>query len=51
MLTTPSNLPVIIRLGNGFQSYLFHHVPRDQGEANWPMVSQILPLALFEDKE
>jgi len=51
LLTSLSNLLVINMFTNVFQRYLFHHLPRDQSEANQPMVSQILPLAPLEDGE
>jgi len=36
-------------LGDGIQNKLLHHLYRDGGEVDWPVVSWILLLALFED--
>ena len=47
MLTTPDKL-LFQLLGDGIQNRLFHHLSRDRGEADWPVVSWILLLALFE---
>lgn len=35
--------------GSAFQYHFLHHLPRDQGEIDRPLVSQIFPLALLED--
>jgi len=48
MLTTANNLLLFHLLGNDIQNKLFHHLPRDGGEADWPVVSRVL-LALSED--
>ena len=48
MLTTSDNLSIQLH-GEGIQNKLFHHLSRDGGEADWPAVSWILFLALFED--
>jgi len=42
MLTSPSHLLVLQVPGNGFQDYSFHHTPRYQGDADQPVVLQIL---------
>jgi len=49
MLTTPDNLLFFHLLNDDIQSELFHHLSRDGGEANWPVVPGVLLLALFED--
>jgi len=36
--------------GNGFQDQLLHHLRRDQGEADGPVVPWVLLLALLEDR-
>jgi len=38
MLTTPDDFLVLHMPGNGFQNYLPHHLPRDQGETDWTIV-------------
>ena len=48
MLTTLDNLPFFLLHGDNIQNKLFHHIPRNGGEAEWPVVSPVL-LALFED--
>lgn len=51
MLITPSHLLVLNIFGNSFQQDLLqHHLPREQGEADWPVVPQILHLVLLEDR-
>jgi len=47
MLTTSDNLLVFHLLGDDIQNKLFHHLPRDRGEADWPV--WILSPVLFED--
>ena len=47
MLTTPKHLPVLNVPGNGFQGWLLHHFPGDQGETAQPVVTHILLLALL----
>jgi len=49
MLTTSDNLLLSQLLGEGIQYKLFHHLSRDGGKADWPVLSQIILLALFED--
>lgn len=49
MLTTPNHFHVFQMFGNGFQEDLIHHIPSDQGESDWHIISQILLLALLED--
>ena len=49
MLTTPDNLLLFQLLVEGIQDKLFHYLSRDGGESDWPVVSQILLLTLFED--
>lgn len=54
MLTSPNHHAFFI-FGNGFQNYLLHHLPKDQGEAgslscDWHVVLWILFLALPEYK-
>ena len=46
MLTTPDNLHL---LDDDLQDELLHHLSRDGGEADWPVVPWVLLLALFED--
>jgi len=36
--------------GNGFQDSFFHHLPRDQGEADRPIDPQILFITLPEGR-
>jgi len=33
-------------LGDDIQNKLLHHLPREEDEADWPVVSQLLFLAL-----
>jgi len=47
LLTTADNL-LLHLLGDDMQRKLFHHLPRNRGEADWTVVSSVL-LALFED--
>jgi len=49
MLTTTLNLLKFHLLGGDIHNKLFYHLPKDRGEADSPVVSQILLLALFED--
>ena len=49
MLTAPKHLLVLHVFGNGFQGSLLHLLPRDQGEADGPIMSWILLLALLEE--
>ncbi|XP_072216516.1 uncharacterized protein [Excalfactoria chinensis] len=35
--------------GDGIQHKLFHHLPWDRGEADWPIITRVILLALFED--
>jgi len=49
MLTTPDNLLFLHLLYDDLQDELLHHFPRDGDEADRPVVSWILLLALFED--
>ena len=49
MLTPPNILLLFQLLGDGIHNRLFHHLPRDRGETDWPGVSHILLLALSED--
>jgi len=44
MLITPDNLLLFHLLGDGTQDKLFQHLSRDEGDADWPVVSQILLL-------
>ena len=49
MLTTPDNLLLFHLLHDGLQDKLLHHLSRDGGEADRPVVPWVLLLALFED--
>jgi len=49
MLTTPDNLHLFQLLGDNIQNKLFHHLLRARGEADWPVVSWILLLALLTE--
>ena len=49
MLTTPDNLLFFHLLDDGLQDKLLHHLTRDGGEADRPVVPWVLLLALFED--
>jgi len=49
MLTTPDNLLFLHLLDDGLQDKLLHHLSRDGGEADRPVVPWVLRLALFED--
>jgi len=49
MLTTPDNLLVLHLLRDDICNELFHHLSRDGGEADQPVVPWVLLLALFED--
>ena len=46
MLTPPHILLLFQLLGDGSHNRLFHPLPRDRGETDWPVVSQTLLLAL-----
>jgi len=48
MLTTPYNHFLFHFLREDIQKKMFHHLPGDRGEADWPIVFWVL-LALFED--
>lgn len=48
LLTTPDNL-LFQLLGDGIQNKLLHHLSSNRDEVDWPVVAQILLLALFED--
>ena len=49
MLTTPDNLLFFHLLDDGLQDKLLHHLSRDGGEADRPVVLWVLLLALFGD--
>ena len=49
MLNTAANFLFLLLLRDDIQSELFHHLSRDGGEADWPVVSWVLLLAIFED--
>jgi len=49
MLTTPDNLLFLHLLDDDLQDELLHHLSRDGGEADRPLVTWVLLLALFED--
>ena len=49
MLTTPDNFPFFHLLDDDLQNELPHHLSRDGGEADQPVVPWVLLLALFED--
>lgn len=48
-LTTPKHLPIFHLSGNSFQDLLLYDLPRDWGEANWPIIHWVL-LALLENR-
>ena len=50
ILPGPSHLLVLHVSGSGFQEYLSHHLLRDQGEADQPVVVLVLLLALLEGR-
>lgn len=50
MLTTPNHLLVLNMVENGFQEDLLCHFPRDQGEADMPVVFQMLLLPYLESR-
>jgi len=50
MLTVPNHLLVLNKFGNGFQSYMLHHLLWDRGDTNQPVVVQILLLVLLDSK-
>ena len=49
MLTTPDNLLFLHLLVDDLQDKLLHHLSRDGGEVDQPVVPWALLLALFED--
>jgi len=49
MLTTPDNLLFLHVLVDDLQDKLLHHLSRDGGEADRPVVPWVLLLTLFED--
>jgi len=49
MLTTPDNLLFLHLLDDDLQDELLHHLSQDGVEADRPVVSWVLLLALFED--
>ena len=49
MLTSPDYLFLFQSLGDDIQNEQLHHSPRNGGEADQPVVSQLPLLALFED--
>jgi len=49
MLATSVNLLLFQLLGEGIQNKLFHHLSRNRGEADWPVVSQTVLFTLSED--
>jgi len=49
MFSPPHNLLSFHLLGDYTQNKLLHHLSRDRGEDGWPVVSQLLLLALFEN--
>jgi len=46
MLTAPDHLLAFHVPGHGFQDLLLPHLPRDQGEADQPVVPWVLLLAV-----
>lgn len=42
MLTWDADFLVLNVPGNGFQDYLLLHIPRDRGEADWPVILWLL---------
>jgi len=49
MLTSRDNLLFLHLLNDDIQNEVFHHLSRDGGEADQPVVSWDILLALFED--
>ena len=49
MLTISDNLLVLYMPGDDLQNELIHHLSRDRGEADCPIVPQVLLLVLAED--
>jgi len=47
--TTPDNLFFLHLIDDDLQNKQLHHLSRDGGEADWPVVPWVLLLALFED--
>ena len=50
MLTAPSDPLVLDRTRDNAKDKLFHHLTRDGGGADRPIVNRVLLLALFEDR-
>lgn len=50
MLTTLDCLLVLEVSGDGFQKDLLNHLPREQAEADQPVITQIVLLALPKDR-
>lgn len=50
MLSTPK-LSVLHVPENEFKDDLLHHLPRDQSEADWPIVSWLLLLEVMGDRQ
>jgi len=50
MLPTPDNLLFLHLLNDDLQNELLHHLSRDGGETDRPIVPWVLLLALFEDR-
>jgi len=48
MLNTPNQLLLLYSYGNVFQEDFLHHLPRNTGEADWPVVPWIFFLDLLE---
>ena len=49
MLTASDNLLFLYMPGDDLQNELLHHLSRDGSEIDWPIVSWVVLLALFED--
>lgn len=47
MLTTPNHLLLLHTLKGDLQSDLPHHLSRNEGEADWPVLSFVLFHGLF----
>lgn len=50
MLMSPDQILILYMFEQGFQDHLLHQIPKDQGEADQPVVPCILLLALLEDR-
>lgn len=50
MLITPDSRLFLHMLRENIQNKLLHHLTRDEGEANGPVISWVHLLALFEHK-